>query len=230
MQHPLSRLKRKGSPRYLTKASQLIAHTHIGLKIPTPVPTNSLWELYVGNRIVSLRYKMWADVTEASARANTMSPTILTYLPIAIGALFLFLTRRNIANSKGLPYPPGPKAFPLLGNALDMPKSYYWLTFADWAKQYGDITHVRLFGSHYIILNSFRAIDDLLEKRSSIYSDRPRLVMMNELYVFPFWRDISDNPLSDSCQIGWDGIGRCHFYRTARGGESSTRYSTNISI
>ena len=124
---------------------------------------------------------MWADVTEASARANTMSPTILTYLPIAIGALFLFLTRRNIANSKGLPYPPGPKAFPLLGNALDMPKSYYWLTFADRAKQYGDIIHMNMLGKHYIILDSFEAVEELLEKRSATYSDRPRMPMVNEL-------------------------------------------------
>jgi hypothetical protein len=35
-----------------------------------------------------------------------------------------------------------------------------------------DIVHVELFGTHIVVLNSEKAATDLLEKRSSIYSDR----------------------------------------------------------
>ena len=44
--------------------------------------------------------------------------------------------RANKSNPKGLPLPPGPKGFPLIG-LLDMPKDYSWLTFAKWAEEYG---------------------------------------------------------------------------------------------
>jgi FMN-dependent NADH-azoreductase len=35
-----------------------------------------------------------------------------------------------------------------------------------------DIIHMELFGTHLVVLNSERASNDLLDKRSSIYSDR----------------------------------------------------------
>lgn len=41
------------------------------------------------------------------------------------------------ANPRNLPLPPGPKPRPIIGNALDMPREYEWLTYSDWAKQYG---------------------------------------------------------------------------------------------
>jgi hypothetical protein len=48
----------------------------------------------------------------------------------------------------------------------------------------GDIIHVHCFGSPFIILNSYSSANELLEKRSSIYSDRPEMIMAGELYVF----------------------------------------------
>ena len=35
-----------------------------------------------------------------------------------------------------------------------------------------DVLHMKVFSTDFIILTSFEAISDLLEKRSSIYSDR----------------------------------------------------------
>jgi hypothetical protein len=35
-------------------------------------------------------------------------------------------------------HPPGPSGLPLLGNALQIPDRKQWLSFHDWAKQYGD--------------------------------------------------------------------------------------------
>ena len=46
----------------------------------------------------------------------------------------------------------------------------------------GDIIHVNIFGKHSIFLNSWEVANELLEKRSAIYSDRPRLVMTSEVY------------------------------------------------
>lgn len=42
---------------------------------------------------------------------------------------------------------------------------------------------VKKLGKPTIIVNSYQAAYDLLEKRSSIYSDRPHFVMLRDLYV-----------------------------------------------
>jgi hypothetical protein len=36
-----------------------------------------------------------------------------------------------------LSLPPGPKGWPLIGNLLDMPRSNFVETYAEWARKYG---------------------------------------------------------------------------------------------
>ena len=45
----------------------------------------------------------------------------------------------------------------------------------------GDVVFARFFGTPVIILHSQQAAEDLLVKRSGIYSDRPPFVAMREL-------------------------------------------------
>ncbi|KAH8118942.1 cytochrome P450 [Phellopilus nigrolimitatus] len=85
--------------------------------------------------------------------------------------------RRHHRNVQGLPFPPGPRGFPIIGNILDMPKEQKWLTVAEWKKSYGDIVFVKMLGMPIVFLNSHQAAVDLFEKRSSIYSSRPNSVM-----------------------------------------------------
>ena len=108
------------------------------------------------------------------------SETVLWTVGI-IGTAVLLEKIISSRNQPPLPYPPGPKPLPIIGNALDMPKSYYWIGYNEWAKEYGDVIHTQVLGRHYIILNSIEAAEDLLEKRSAIYSSRPRLTMIVEL-------------------------------------------------
>ncbi|KAJ8474125.1 hypothetical protein ONZ51_g7425 [Trametes cubensis] len=76
---------------------------------------------------------------------------------------------------KGLP--PGPSGIPLLGNVYDIPQEAPWITYRDLAAKHGDVICVRLLGHPVIVLNSVTAVNDLLEKRSAIYSDRPRSIV-----------------------------------------------------
>jgi hypothetical protein len=46
----------------------------------------------------------------------------------------------------------------------------------------GDIVYLETFGKGILILDSMEAVVDLLERRGSIYSSRPQVVM-SELYV-----------------------------------------------
>lgn len=77
-----------------------------------------------------------------------------------------------------------------------MPTSSLWRVYDDWAKTYGrdcaiyeeigelteqlkgDVLSFKILGQRVIVLNSLEATQDLLEKRSSNYSDRPRWTML----------------------------------------------------
>ena len=104
-------------------------------------------------------------------------------------------------SSQSLPYPPGPPPDPIIGNARAMASDELERVFAAWGKKYGalsvlntqpdlifstqgDVNYVTVVGQPIIVLNSYQAARDLLEKRSGKYSSRPRMVMLTELYVY----------------------------------------------
>ena len=105
-------------------------------------------------------------------------------------------------NPNGLPLPPGPKGYLLIGNIFDMAVDKPWVVCDEWRKTYGktliiivdspqivtedisgDMIYLNVFGLHFVILNSLEVITDLFEKRSSNYSDRKQMTMFCELYV-----------------------------------------------
>ncbi|KAK0234240.1 cytochrome P450 [Armillaria fumosa] len=105
---------------------------------------------------------------------NTQDLLVVIIALVSIWALF----RRNRNNA---PLPPGPRGLPLVGNLIDMPSDKEWFTFARWGKEYGDIASVSILGQRIIIVNSAQVAIDMLDKKSSIFSDRPVLVMAGEL-------------------------------------------------
>jgi hypothetical protein len=57
---------------------------------------------------------------------------------IAISIFLYFLVSfRNHRRQGGLPYPPGPPSWPIIGNLLDVPKENPWSTYVDMSKKYG---------------------------------------------------------------------------------------------
>ncbi|KAJ7650768.1 cytochrome P450 [Roridomyces roridus] len=109
-------------------------------------------------------------------------------LLFAAGVAFYF--RRRIGALSSLP--PGPKKLPLVGNLFNLPSHSEWEIYAEWSKECNsDIIHLDAAGQSIVVLCSFEAAEDLLDKRSAIYSDRARLTMFNDLvlkddFVFGF--------------------------------------------
>ncbi|KAM5346071.1 hypothetical protein ACJ41O_009076 [Fusarium nematophilum] len=109
-----------------------------------------------------------------SAISGTYSLPILVVGSIL---LYLFLThdkRRQLL-------PPGPKGYPLVGNlpSLAKPDDIPRITRA-WAKKYGPIVYTKIGGADWIWVNSAGAAKELMDKRGSKYSSRPRMPMAFE--------------------------------------------------
>ncbi|KAJ3733959.1 cytochrome P450 [Lentinula guzmanii] len=84
--------------------------------------------------------------------------------------LVIFLQKRNAR----LRLPPGPKPLPIIGNVLEIPTERSWIKYAEWEGY-------TAFGQSMIVLNSAKAIFDLLERRGGLYADRPPVVMAGDL-------------------------------------------------
>ncbi|KII84574.1 hypothetical protein PLICRDRAFT_179390 [Plicaturopsis crispa FD-325 SS-3] len=111
-----------------------------------------------------------------------IDPSLLLTFAAALFLAYLHLRRRRHSS---LPLPPGPKPLPIVGNLFQMPKGHEAQVYEKWGRTYGsDILHVDLAGTSVVIINSAEIANELLERRSSIYSSRPPFIMVTELMGF----------------------------------------------
>ncbi|KAJ3562458.1 hypothetical protein NP233_g9557 [Leucocoprinus birnbaumii] len=77
--------------------------------------------------------------------------------------------------------PSGPLGLPWIGNRHQVPGFMPWKKFEEWNKKYGPVASILLGSTPTIIIGKAQHAWDLLEKRSEIYSSRPRFVMASEI-------------------------------------------------
>ncbi|KAF7354308.1 Cytochrome P450 [Mycena venus] len=105
--------------------------------------------------------------------------SVSRWFTLALSALLYFGLRWRRNKSK-LPLPPGPNKLPLIGNLLNLPREHQWEAYQNWSKELNsDIIHLDAAGTSIVILSSVEAIQDLFEKRSSLYSGRDSPAFMN---------------------------------------------------
>ncbi|KAI0133712.1 cytochrome P450 [Xylariales sp. AK1849] len=105
--------------------------------------------------------------------------SIPTYLLLgAIGLLVLILINDCLLWQR---MPPGPQPLPFIGNQHQLTKSKPWIQFETWARKFGPIFTVWIGRRPMLVLSDPRIAQELLEKRSTKYSSRPRMVAMGEL-------------------------------------------------
>ncbi|KLO09888.1 cytochrome P450 [Schizopora paradoxa] len=91
---------------------------------------------------------------------------------IAVSLLVGSVLRKQFTQSKKLPYPPGPRRLPLIGNFFDLLPQQLWENAVEWGKEHGDLLYLETFGQKILIVNSYEYAKELLIRRSAIYSSR----------------------------------------------------------
>ncbi|KAK0239655.1 cytochrome P450 [Armillaria nabsnona] len=115
-----------------------------------------------------------------------MQGKVKELLFVVLGVLVLsYLIRRRQArlraNPRRLLLPPGPKPLPIIGNLLDIPRDSEAARYNRLAREHGDLVFLSVFGKTILVVNTYQVANDLFEKRSSNYSDRNELPMINDL-------------------------------------------------
>ncbi|TFK91176.1 cytochrome P450 [Polyporus arcularius HHB13444] len=98
---------------------------------------------------------------------------------IAVSVILISLLAWWFKRPSGLP--PGPPRTLLGDNRADVSAKRPWKTFTEWNKTYGPVCSLYLGRTPVIVLGSAQAAWDLLDKRSDIYSGRPRSIMAGEI-------------------------------------------------
>jgi hypothetical protein len=110
-----------------------------------------------------------------------------TSLLLFLGVIAAYLVNRLIrSKTHDLPLPPGPKGIPILGNVNDLPKPGGELECHHWLKHkdlYGPISSLTVLGQTFVIINNAQIALELLRDRSAIYSGRPHMTLVSEMYA-----------------------------------------------
>ncbi|OAF99946.1 cytochrome P450 [Paraphaeosphaeria sporulosa] len=101
-------------------------------------------------------------------------PAILPTALVALSLLLLTKIWSNIQWHRKYKLPPGPRGIPFFGNMFQMPPYHQGPWAQQMAQKYGEMFTLHIANTPWVFLNTPRAVSDLLEKRSAIYSSRPR--------------------------------------------------------
>ncbi|KAF5576029.1 cytochrome P450 monooxygenase [Fusarium pseudocircinatum] len=111
---------------------------------------------------------------------SLLRPALAVVL-IVTGA-YLYLIPNSITDSRRKKLPPGPSGWPLIGNLFDLSDSeLVRYRLREWQQKYGDVFYTKIGGTDYIWLSSPKAVKDLMDKKSGIYSSRPSLPLAQDV-------------------------------------------------
>ncbi|KFH45656.1 Fumitremorgin C synthase-like protein [Hapsidospora chrysogenum ATCC 11550] len=98
-----------------------------------------------------------------------------------LAGVTLLVVRFLMVGRRPKNYPPGPPTLPVIGNLHQMPSKDAHLQFEKWAREYGPVYSLILGTKTMVVLSSDKAVKDLLDKKSSLYSHRPEMYIGQNL-------------------------------------------------
>ncbi|CAE6414749.1 unnamed protein product [Rhizoctonia solani] len=117
-----------------------------------------------------------------------MSET-LVLIGLAIATTLLAYKLYGDRQRYKLSLPPGPRSYPVIGHLLSIPSEYEHLKFMQLGKELGNkIFALTVFGTTIVVLNDKDDAINLLDKRSTIYSDRTCPPIVQDPSLFD-WSD-----------------------------------------
>ncbi|KAL3457975.1 cytochrome P450 [Aspergillus heterothallicus] len=106
---------------------------------------------------------------------------LVSLFAAGFAALVVALAPYAWASRRPKNFPPGPAALPFIGNLNLIPPTKAFTLFHQWTNKYGPIIGLKLGPANVVILNNWKDVQELLEKRGHIYSSRPPNYIANEL-------------------------------------------------
>ncbi|KAF5637612.1 oxidoreductase [Fusarium tjaetaba] len=107
---------------------------------------------------------------------------LLSLFPLAVGGLILYtVIKYTLESQRPSKFPPGPRALPIIGNLHLLSQTKAFVQFSDWGRKYGTIIGLKLGPQNVVILNDYKHVQELFDKRGSIYSDRPPSHIANDI-------------------------------------------------
>jgi cytochrome P450 len=139
---------------------------------------------------------------------------------VGMVSIYLYLVPTRFTDSRRKSLPPGPRGLPFIGNMLDLADSELVPDKVQrWFRKYGDVFYTKIGGSDYVWLSSPKAVKDLMDKKSSVYSSRPPLPLAQDVasasrrQLFmeygPQWRGIrkfSHNLLNSQAAVSYQPV------------------------
>ena len=77
--------------------------------------------------------------------------------------------------------PPGPRGWPLVGNALQQNAAQPYITWSEWADKYGEVLTINNFGTPIVLCNSPAALWEVLVSKSNDFAGRPEMYVLRYL-------------------------------------------------
>ncbi|KAI0092639.1 cytochrome P450 [Irpex rosettiformis] len=112
----------------------------------------------------------------SSYLCSIMSIIISLLLALLLCAGTYWALTKKQRRTPSLPSPPGD---PVLGHLRYMPSlNERDIIFHEWGRKYGDVFVMNILGKSIIVINSEKAANEIMEKRSAIYSDRPPIPLL----------------------------------------------------
>lgn len=112
-------------------------------------------------------------ITLTSISAMTRAHIVQSLIVFATASALFSIVRFSLRSLRQRHFPPGPRAWPLIGNVHHFASLKPFLQFTDLRGKYGDSVGLKAGPTNIVVLNSPDVCRELLQKRGAIYSGRP---------------------------------------------------------